>query len=135
MPELTDTSRRFTMSVRHHEDVVVAKASGDLDYHHAGLFQERIAEARDALAPRGVVLDLGAVTFCDSMGIGVLVLLLNQGREQGIRLVLTRLPAHLERVLTLTGLRVAFRVEPSVDDAVRAVSGGRTSDGHKGDGP
>jgi anti-anti-sigma factor len=121
MPELIDPSNSFALSVRFLEDVVVAKAAGELDYHHAGAFQERISEARDALTPVAVVLDLAEITFCDSMGVGVLVLLLNQSRQRGIALVLAALPTHLERVLTLTGLRSAFRVEATVDDAVHAV--------------
>ncbi|ETK34774.1 STAS domain-containing protein [Microbispora sp. ATCC PTA-5024] len=126
MPDQMDPTQRFAMSVRVQEDVVVASASGDLDYNHAAQFRERLTEARDALTPLALVLDLSAVTFCDSMGVGALAVLLNQSREHGVSLVLSALPTHLERVLTLTGLRPAFRVEPTVDDAVSAVRAHRS---------
>ncbi len=64
---------------------------------------------------------LGGLTFCDSMGVGVLVLLLRQSREQQSTLVLSALPAHLGRILTITGLRTAFQVEASVEEAIQVV--------------
>ncbi|MEW9532702.1 STAS domain-containing protein [Microbispora sp. NPDC049125] len=123
MTEHTDPAERFTVSIGVREGVIVASASGELDYHHAGRFQERISEAWETLRSPALILNMAAVAFCDSMGIGVLVLLRNRSREQGRLLVLSALPAHLERVLTLTGLRGAFLIEPSVEDAIRSVAG------------
>ncbi|MEV4297454.1 STAS domain-containing protein [Microbispora rosea] len=68
----------------------------------------------------GLVLDLSGVTFCDSMGVGVLVLL-EQSREQQSSLVLSSIPPVMERILVITGLQSAFRVEPSVEEAIQVV--------------
>ncbi|MER7498555.1 hypothetical protein AB0L05_00860 [Nonomuraea pusilla] len=51
----------------------------------------------------------------------MLVLLLNQSREQQAGLALPGIPPHLERILTITGLRTAFQVEASVEEAIQVV--------------
>ncbi|MEW9533967.1 anti-sigma factor antagonist [Microbispora sp. NPDC049125] len=112
------------MSIGLHEDCIVVRASGELDHNYAGLFQKQIKEAWHALRSTALVVDLSEITFCDSMGVGVLVLLLHQSRAESSPLVLTGIPPQLERILTLTGLRSAFVVEPSVEEAIQKVKGG-----------
>ncbi|GAA0386280.1 hypothetical protein GCM10009530_41590 [Microbispora corallina] len=124
MADQIDPSESFAVSLGLHEDFIVARASGDLDYHHAGLFHKQVKEAWEAAQPAALILDLSEITFCDSMGVGVLVMLLNQSREQDSPLVLTGVPPHLGRILTITGLRAAFLVEPTLDDAIEAARKG-----------
>src|SRR3954464_2404317 len=124
MSEQINPDERFAMSIGLHEDCIVVRASGELDHHYAGLFQKQIKEAWHALRSTALVVDLSEITFCDSMGVGVLVLLLHQSRAESSPLVLTGIPPQLERILTLTGLRRAFVVEPSVEEAIQTVKGG-----------
>ncbi|ETK30489.1 STAS domain-containing protein [Microbispora sp. ATCC PTA-5024] len=124
MADQIDPSESFAVSLGLHEDFIVARASGDLDYHHAPLFHKQVKEAWEAAEPAALILDLAGITFCDSMGVGVLVLLLNQSHEQEGPLVLTGVPPHLDRILTITGLRTAFLVEATVDDAIEAARRG-----------
>ncbi|MEV0310672.1 STAS domain-containing protein [Nonomuraea fuscirosea] len=114
-------AERFTASIGLHEDFIVARAAGELDYTSAGLLHLQVKDAWEATGSRGLVLDLSGVTFCDSMGVGVLVLLLRQSREQQSTLVLSGMPARLERILAITGLRTVFEVEASVEEAVQLV--------------
>ncbi|GAA4970784.1 anti-anti-sigma factor [Nonomuraea thailandensis] len=118
MDEPGDPSRRFTVTVGPHEDFIVARVAGDLDYQTSGLLHRQVKDAWQAAGSAGLVLDLSGVTFCDSMGVGVLVLLLRQSREQQSSLVLSNLPPLLERILAITGLRSAFHVEGSAEQAV-----------------
>ncbi|MEV0620623.1 STAS domain-containing protein [Nonomuraea sp. NPDC050404] len=121
MDEDADSSERFNVSIGLHETFIVASATGELDYSSAHLLRQQVKDAWQATDSAGLVLDLGGVTFCDSIGVGVLVLLLRQSREQHSNLVLSNLPPLLERILTITGLRTAFLVEESVDEAIRTV--------------
>ncbi|HEY9524390.1 MAG TPA: anti-sigma factor antagonist [Thermopolyspora sp.] len=104
-----------------HEDFIVARAAGELDYNSAGLLHRQVKDAWQTTQTAGPVLDLGGLTFCDSMGVGVLVLLLKQSREQQSSLVSSSIPPVMERILMITGLRSAFRVEPSVQKAIQVV--------------
>ncbi|AQZ63012.1 Anti-sigma F factor antagonist (spoIIAA-2); Anti-sigma B factor antagonist RsbV [[Actinomadura] parvosata subsp. kistnae] len=116
-------AERFTVSIGLHEDFIVARAAGELDYASAGLLHQQIKDAWATTQSAGLVVDLSGLTFCDSMGVGVLVLLLRQSREQRSNLVLSALPRHLERILTITGLRTAFQVEASAEEAIQVVQG------------
>ncbi|NUP39967.1 MAG: anti-sigma factor antagonist [Streptomyces sp.] len=96
-------------------------AAGELDYASAGLLHRQIKDVWAATRSGGLVVDLSGLTFCDSMGVGVLVLLLRQSREQQSALVLPGIPPHLERILSVTGLRSAFLTEASVEEAIQVV--------------
>ncbi|MEV5559920.1 STAS domain-containing protein [Nonomuraea wenchangensis] len=122
------STERLTASIGLHENFIVARAAGELDYTSAGLLHRQVKDAWEATGSGGLVLDLSGVTFCDSMGIGVLVLLLRQSREQQSTLVLSGIPARLERILAITGLRTAFEVEASVEEAVQLVQAGLRED-------
>ncbi|WP_326631793.1 STAS domain-containing protein [Nonomuraea fuscirosea] len=113
MDEQSDSTERFTVTIGLHESFIVARAAGELDYLTSGVLHRQVKDAWQATQSAGLVLDLSGVTFCDSMGVGVLVLLLRQSREQHSNLVLSSLPPLLERILMITGLRTAFQVEAS----------------------
>ncbi|TWH67824.1 anti-anti-sigma factor [Micromonospora olivasterospora] len=61
-------------------------------------------------APPRVVLDLGGVTFCDSQGLGTLVVLSRKASRSQSLLVLTNVGDFLLRVLDITGLRSALMI-------------------------
>lgn len=60
--------------------------------------------------PPRIVLDLGGVTFCDSQGLGTLVVLSRKTSHAQSLLVLTRVGDFLLRVLDITGLRSALMI-------------------------
>ncbi|HEX6500426.1 MAG TPA: STAS domain-containing protein [Micromonosporaceae bacterium] len=59
-------------------------------------------------APERVVLDMQGVTFCDSQGLGTLVVLSRRAGMAGSMLILTNVGEFLQRVLDITGLRPAL---------------------------
>ncbi len=61
-------------------------------------------------APDRVVLDMDGVTFCDSQGLGTLVLLSRRATMAHSYLVLTNVGDFLLRVLDITGLRPALMI-------------------------
>jgi anti-sigma B factor antagonist len=65
-----------------------------------------------------VVLDLSAVPFVDSFGLGVLVSALKRTRSNGGNLALVVTEPNVQRLLTLTGLDEVFEVAGSVDEVV-----------------
>ncbi|MGW0801585.1 STAS domain-containing protein [Nonomuraea sp. NPDC002799] len=121
MDEEGISSERFTVSIGLHDVFTVARAAGELDYSSAGLLHQQARDAWQATPAAGLVVDLRGVTFCDSMGVGVLVLLLKQSREQQSSLILSGIPPLLERILTITGLRTAFQVADSVEAAIQTL--------------
>lgn len=60
--------------------------------------------------PPRIVLDLAGVTFCDSQGLGTLVVLSRKASHAQSLLILTHVGDFLLRVLDITGLRSALMI-------------------------
>jgi len=80
--------------------------TGEVDIATA---EEFVAEATACLdAVETCEIDLGAVTFIDSSGLGALVRIRNVARERGRQVLLTNVPPSVDRLLTVTGLSGLF---------------------------
>lgn len=77
--------------------------SGEIDMTTVGEFA-RAVETALGDKPSRLVLDLGEVTFCDSQGLGTLMLLNRQAAAARAVLVLTNVSGNLLRTLDITGL-------------------------------
>jgi len=87
----------------------LVEVSGELDIRTC----ERLERIVGAVADQGerVVLDLSALTFCDSTGLAVFVRLHKRAQAAGGVLVLRSPLPRVANVLTLTGLDRLFLVE------------------------
>lgn len=63
--------------------------------------------------PPRIVLDLAGVIFCDSQGLGTLVVLSRKATMAQSYLLLTNVGDFLLRVLDITGLRGALMIQES----------------------
>lgn len=80
-------------------------------------FKDRMREITDQATGR-VVLDLGAVGFIDSSGLGAIVAAMKQ-LPDGAGLELADLQPNVDRVFRLTRMDTIFGIHASVDDALR----------------
>ncbi len=84
--------------------------TGEIDLSTVGRLADTVGDILHADAPPRVVLDLAGVRFCDSQGLGTLVVLSrNAGLAQSC-LVLINVGDFLIRVLDITGLRSALMI-------------------------
>ena len=102
-PELSISSRRTEA------DEAVLSLVGEIDMLTAGHLSAAVGLAL-ADAPSRVVLDMGGITFCDSQGLGTLVVLSRAAASAQSLLVLTNVADFLMRVLDITGLRSALMI-------------------------
>lgn len=98
--------------------VLVVRLSGEIDIATTDFAAESI---RAAIAPpaRRVLIDVSAVTFCSSAGLGNLVEARQLAGQHGIDLALVGVGRPVDRPLTITGLGRDFRIFASVDDALQ----------------
>jgi anti-anti-sigma factor len=103
-PDLSVTVRRAPT-----ETVVVL--AGEIDMSTVQRLATTVDELLAADTPTRVVLDMGGVTFCDSQGLGTLVVLSRKATMAQSYLVLVNVGAFLIRVLDITGLRGALMIQ------------------------
>jgi anti-anti-sigma factor len=99
----------LAISVERAPAEAVVTVVGELDM----LTAPRLAAAVNELLadpPARVALDLAGVTFCDSQGLGTLVVLSRKATSARSVLVLTNVKDFLLRVLDITGLRSALMI-------------------------
>jgi anti-anti-sigma factor len=101
-----DRERKAGLTVRVEQDgdALVVSAMGELDLVNASTLEAalRKAIAGDASA---VILDLGSVTFVDSAGLRVVLLMAKHSLRNGGRLRLLRGSASVERVINGSDVR------------------------------
>lgn len=89
--------------------------SGDLDYGECSAFRMSIDRILKA-SPSATIVDLSALEYLDSSGLGLLLSLSKEYGAQGGRLVLVTNET-VDNILSLTRLSGIFSTASTVDDA------------------
>jgi anti-anti-sigma factor len=98
------------ISVDHPTDgAAVVALAGEMDVASAGVVSRRLSELVDSGAD--IVIDLSALEFIDSTGLGVLVRAGAHARERGRTLRLRAPGENVASALAVTGLDRVFTVE------------------------
>lgn len=100
--------------MEHTASETVVHLTGEIDVLTAARLSAAVTEVLADSTGR-VLLDMGGVTFCDSQGLGTLVVLSRKAASAQRVLVLTNVGDFLLRVLDITGIRSALMVR---NDAV-----------------
>ena len=107
------------LEVRHADDVVILDLSGKLT---AGFGDELLHEALDELLVEGwkkIVVNMSAVSFMDSAGLGELVAGLKKARQGGAEMKVVAGEGRVRSTLSLSRLLPLFEVFDSEEEAVR----------------
>ncbi|MFN8017042.1 MAG: STAS domain-containing protein [Acidimicrobiales bacterium] len=107
------------LDVRRHGDWTVVEVGGEIDVATAPRLREQLI-AIVADEQYQIVVDLEAVDFIDSTGLGVLISGLKRVRTHGGELALVCTEPRIMKVFEITGLLQVFPVHESVDQAVAA---------------
>jgi anti-sigma B factor antagonist len=100
------------------EGVVVLALDGELDLAAAPALREQLDAARVS-APRGVVLDMTAVTFLDSSALREVLRAEEALRADGASLVLAAVRPPVARLLELTRTTNLVTAVPTVEEALQ----------------
>lgn len=110
----------FRLTTQHTDgDLALAHVAGDLDIATAPHLRAQ-ALALIEQGHRHLILDLAAVTFCDSSGFSALVGIFRCAKTADGSLVLAAVPDRLERMLDLTGLTAMLPAHPTAAHALDA---------------
>ena len=84
--------------------------AGEIDVLTVTELSTLVNEILAAEPPNRIVLDMAGVTFCDSQGLGTLVVLSRKAQHNQTVLALANVGDFLMRVLDITGLRSALMI-------------------------
>ena len=100
--------------------VLLVRLSGEIDIATTDFAAESI---RAAVAPpaRLVLIDVSAVTFCSSAGLGNLVEARNLAGQHNINLALVGVGRPVDRPLAITGLGGQFSIYSTVAEALASL--------------
>jgi anti-sigma B factor antagonist len=82
-------------------------------------FRRKIRQLIDA-GYRRLILDLGEITYIDSVGLSILVASFASVRKQGGDLKLLRLPQDVHQLLQITRLVTVFDIHNNLESALQA---------------
>jgi anti-anti-sigma factor len=102
----------LSIAVERVPDEVVFHLAGEIDVLTVTKLSAMVNETL-LDAPSRIVLDMSGVTFCDSQGLGTLVVLSRKAQHARAVLALTNVGDFLLRVLDITGLRSALMISSS----------------------
>ncbi len=97
------------VSIAHGADETVLAVRGELDTSTAQQLSDAV-EGELRGSPGRIVVDLAGLTFCDSLGLGTLIVLSRAARLQQTYLLLRNPSPFFDRMLDVTGVREALNV-------------------------
>ena len=116
MPEASEV-----IITAHEEMVVAALEFAQMRDEQANALQTEVAAAAERTSDLPVVLDMSKVEYVPSRGIGTLVVLWKQFKEDGRRFMLAGLQAQVRQTLTVCRLDKLFEICDSVDEALARI--------------
>lgn len=100
----------LSITVQRTPDEVVIQLAGEIDVLTVNELSLVVNEVLADDQPNRIVLDMSGVTFCDSQGLGTLVVLSRKAQHAQVVLALSNVGDFLMRVLDITGLRSALMI-------------------------
>jgi len=103
--------------------VLIAAPEGELDHHKAERLRVQIDSAYEKSPCRHMILDMSAVSFMDSSGIGMIIGRYKNAEKRGGQLALARLNPNLSKLFELSGLaKIVLRTQ-TVEAALESLGG------------
>jgi stage II sporulation protein AA (anti-sigma F factor antagonist) len=93
------------------EDVLVVRLSGELDHHEAEVLRNKWKEMMETKAIKHVLLNLEAVTFMDSSGLGVILGRYKEVLQLGGEMVVCSISPPIKRLFEMSGMFKIIRLE------------------------
>jgi len=105
---------------KHLDDVPIIELEGEVDVYTAPRLKSRLVDLVDHGSYQ-IVVDLEAVDFMDSSGLGVLVggLKRVRSRDGAIHIICTK--EKILKIFRITGLTKVFPIHEAQDEAVKAL--------------
>lgn len=103
------------------QDTLIVRPRGEIDLGVADQLRMALEEALDREASRNIIFNLGAVSFIDSSGLGVLLGRFKRVSRGGGRVFIVAPQPQVHRILDLSGLLGIMALLPSEAEALKKI--------------
>ncbi|MEU4327844.1 MULTISPECIES: STAS domain-containing protein [Nonomuraea] len=101
---------------------VIARLTGEFDFGSAAEVRDRVTKALDLSLPPMIIIDMQAVSVCDSSGLSVLVYLHKAVTASGGRMLVSGLNGRCKHLFAITALDKFFEIRPTAELAIAELS-------------
>lgn len=98
------------------ENTLRIRLQGEIDHYGASEVRARIDDALEAERPAALLLNLSAVSFCDSSGLGLVMGRLRKCERLGIQMTVEDPSDAVKKILRIAGMDKLIRTERSEDN-------------------
>ncbi len=116
---MSESKNNLVKGVRKSGDATIIELIGDVDLHHSPALHAALVELANE-RPRRLVLDLTAVPFMDSSGVGTLVEVFRRVNKYEGKMVLCGLTTRVRSVFEITKLDRFFTICDTAEQAEKA---------------
>ncbi|MER6200446.1 STAS domain-containing protein [Streptomyces sp. NPDC001586] len=109
-------TKHLTLHTRTTTAGPVIELAGELDHHTAPDVRDALPQL-DLRPGQQLVIDLAAITFCDSSGITVLIAARNHALAADAAIALAAVPERVARIFRIVGLEQVFPTHPTAQAA------------------
>jgi stage II sporulation protein AA (anti-sigma F factor antagonist) len=103
------------------KDVLCIRLSGELDHHTAEDLRTKASSLIEEHSIKHIVLNLEALSFMDSSGLGVILGRYKQIKQKHGEMVVCAISPPVKRLFEMSGLFKIIRLEPSEEYALQSL--------------
>ncbi|MBE6548740.1 MAG: STAS domain-containing protein [Ruminococcaceae bacterium] len=96
------------------------KLRGEIDHHSASSVRTAIDSEIYQKKPRGLIMDMSAVNFMDSSGLGLIMGRYSVMNELGGEVIVTDPNPAIEKIMNLAGMERVIKIKHTKQEAIRA---------------
>ncbi|NLI67407.1 MAG: anti-sigma F factor antagonist [Bacilli bacterium] len=100
------------------DNVLVVRLKGEIDHHEATILRNEWQRYLHDENLKHVILNMDAVTFMDSSGIGVILGRYKEVMTKGGEFVVCGVHGYIDRLFSMSGLVKVVRIEENEEDAL-----------------
>ena len=106
------------LSIHEMGEFFIVEVEGEVDAEHAPQLKKAVIRVKEGTF-KGVALDFSRVSFIDSTGLGILISLMRDLKEQGRHLRLVGLSGETRSIFEITRLYKVFDLSDTMEKALQ----------------
>lgn len=104
--------------------ILIAHIDGELDHYSASEIRRKLDHQISARTVKHLIFDFSELSFMDSSGLGVIIGRYKKIKEKRGHVLLVCNKVHVDKLLTVSGLKKLLGINKTVDGAIKKIREG-----------